>query len=58
MKKSCKLLLEAALLVTLVFVVDVSLKITSTRAESHGIQNTTEAGFGCRTEVTTMMMLL
>ena len=58
MKKSFKLFLAAAFLVTEFFVVALPLMITSAKADGHPIQAITHAGFGGGTDVTTRMMLL
>ena len=58
MKKSFKLFLAAAFLVTEFFVVALPLMITSAKADGHPIQAVTHAGFGGGTDVTTRMMLL
>ena len=57
MKKSFKLFLAAAVLVTEFFVVALPLMITSANADGHPIQAITHAGFGGGTDVTTRMML-
>ena len=57
MKKSFKLLLAAAVLVTEVFVVALPILTTSAKADG-AIQAITHAGFGGGTDVTTRMMLL
>ena len=53
MKKSFKLFLAAAFLVTEFFVVALPLMITSAKADGHPIQAITHAGFGGGTDVTT-----
>jgi len=58
MKKSFKLFLAAAVLVTEFFVVALPLMITSAKADGHPIQAITHAGFGGGTDVTTRMLLL
>ena len=57
MKKSFKLLLAAAILVTEVFAVALPILTTSVKADG-AIQAITHAGFGGGTDVTTRMMLL
>ena len=57
MKKSFKLLLAAAVLVTEVFAVALPILTTSAKADG-AIQAITHAGFGGGTDVTTRMMLL
>ena len=57
MKKTFKLLLAAAFLVTEFFVVALPLLTTSAKADG-AIQAITHAGFGGGTDVTTRMMLL
>ena len=57
MKKSFKLFLAAAFLVTEFFVIAIPLMTTSARADG-AIQAITHAGFGGGTDVTTRMMLL
>ena len=56
MKKSFKLFLAAAFLVTEFFVIAIPLMTTSARADG-AIQAITHAGFGGGTDVTTKMML-
>ena len=59
MKKTFKVLLAAAFLVTEFFVVALPLLTISTSAKADGaIQAITHAGFGGGTDVTTRMMLL
>ena len=58
MKKSFKLFLAAAFVVTEFFIVALPLMITSAKADGHPIQAITHAGFGGGTDVTTRMMLL
>ena len=50
MKKSFKLFLAAAFLVTEFFVVALPLMITSAKADGHPIQAVTHAGFGGGTD--------
>ena len=57
MKKSFKLFLAAAFLVTEFFVIALPMLTTSARADG-AIQAITHAGFGGGTDVTTRMMLL
>ena len=57
MKKTFKLLLATAFLVTEFFVIALPLMTTSARADG-AIQSITHAGFGGGTDVTTRMMLL
>tara|TARA_E500000331_G_scaffold159901_1_gene154986 strand:- start:4419 stop:5393 length:975 start_codon:yes stop_codon:yes gene_type:complete len=58
MKKTFKVLLGAALLVTEVFALALPILTTSVKADGHPIQAITHAGFGGGTDVTTRMMLL
>ena len=58
MKKTFKVLLGAAVLVTEVFALALPILTTSVKADGHPIQAITHAGFGGGTDVTTRMMLL